>query len=102
LEIGAEFGGIHRHASATLAYIEQQQRALRVTRSGDARGIEQHGVVKAHEAHGDHARSRSHGGEKIVRGDEAFAGRDNSQHDAFACFHGFPGGVLHGEFAFGG
>jgi len=67
---------------------------LRVTSGGDTSRVEQNAIVKANHADGDHARFRSDSVDEIVRTDEAIARRNNFQDDAFARFHGLPGGVL--------
>src|SRR5258707_5322183 len=101
-EIGAELGDVERYASTTLTDVEKKQRTLRVARSGETRGVEQHAIIEAHEADRDYARSWRDGSDEVIGGEEAYARRDNLQHDAFAGFHRFPGGVLQREFALGG
>src|SRR5260370_8236084 len=64
--------------------------------------MEQYTITETHQTYRDHARFRSHGGEKVVGGDEALPRRNHFHHDAFARFHRLPGGLLKREFTLGG
>ena len=49
-EVGAELIYVHGNRATTLANIEKQQSALRMARSGEAGGIQQHAIIEADQA----------------------------------------------------
>src|SRR5262249_1956352 len=98
-EVGVELADVHGNRAAALADVEEKEGALGVAGFGNASSVEQRAVVVANMADGYEARFRSECGDDVVGGEEAIAGRDDLELDAFALLHGQPSGVLEREFA---
>ena len=63
---------------------------MRVARSADASGVDEHAVIEADEAEGDETRAWSERGNDVVGVEIAITWLHNFEHDAFALFHRFP------------
>ena len=101
-KVRAQLIHVHRHGSAALADIEQQQRSLFAASGCNARRIEKRAIVKTHHAHGNQAGFWRHRRNQIVGGNKSFPGRDNFQFQSLAFFHRFPRRVLQRKFALRG
>ena len=75
-EVGTELIYVHGNCATTLAYVEKQQSALRMARSREARGIQQHAIIEADQAYRNETSAWRQRGNEIIRGEKTIARGD--------------------------
>ena len=75
-KVGAELIYVQGDCATTLANIEKQQSALRMARSRETRGIQQHAIIEADQAYRNETSAWRQRGNEIIRGEKTIAWGD--------------------------